>query len=377
MATRSNRRRLELTAKERTELERIRVSRSLPAIRILRARIMLAFVNGDSVAAISTRLGISESMVHDTVTKALKVGALSALQDLPRTGRPNTITPEASEWLVDLACQKPKELGYPHELWTLDLLSRHARKHCEAAGHPSLTRIVRSTVHKLLARREVQPHKMRYYLQERDPDFGAKMAQVLYVYRQVALYRETGLPSELCAVISYDEKPGMQAIANTAPDLPPVPGKYPTVSRDHEYVRHGTVSLLAGLDLLDGSVHGIVRDRHRTVEFIELLDLLDDRYPKGATIRIVLDNHSAHTSRELKAFLEQKPGRFEFVFTPKHGSWLNMVEIFFAKMTNSMLRGIRAASKQEFVDRIEQYLKMVNAEPVVFRWKYRIDEAVV
>ena len=128
---------------------------------------------------------------------------------------------------------------------------------------------------------------------------------------------------------------------------------------------------------MNGSVHGIVRDRHRTVEFIELLKLLDERYPKGFKIRIVLDNHSAHTLRELMAFLETMPDRFEFIFTPKHGSWLNMVEIFFAKMANSMLRSIRAASKQELIDRIEQYLTMVNAEPVVFRWKYKLDEVTV
>jgi transposase len=377
MATSVNRRTLELTVQERVELERISVSRSLPAIRILRARLMLAFAKGDPVAVIAANLNTSESTVHVTVARALDRGVLPTLKDLQRPGRPNIITPEAVEWLVNLACQKPKDVGYPHELWTLDLLSKHAQRHCEAAGHPSLARIVRSTVHKLLSRHEVQPHKMQYYLENRDVDFDAKMAQVLCVYKQVALYREAGLPGDLCAVVSYDEKPGMQAIANTAPDLPPVPGKHRKHSRDHEYVRHGTVSLLAGLDLMNGSVHGIVRDRHRTAEFIELLRLLDERYPKGAKIRIVLDNHSAHTSRELQAFLEERPGRFEFVFTPKHGSWLNMVEIFFAKMANSMLRGIRADSKQEFIDRIEQYLNMVNAEPVVFRWKYKLDEVTV
>jgi transposase len=343
----------------------------------MRARLMLAFSKGDPVSVIASNLNISESTVHVTVRKALDRGVLAALKDVQRPGRPNIITPEAVEWLVNLACQKPKDVGYPHELWTLDLLSKHIRRHCEAAGHPSLVHIVRSTVHKILSRHEVQPHKMQYYLEKRDADFDAKMAQVLCVYKQVALYREVGLPGDLCAVISYDEKPGMQAIANTAPDLPPVPGKHQKHSRDHEYVRHGTVSLLAGLDLMTGTVHGVVRDRHRTVEFIELLELLDARYPKGAKIRIVLDNHSAHISRELQAFLETMPDRFEFVFTPKHGSWLNMVEIFFAKMANSMLRSIRAASKQEFIDRIEQYLSMVNAEPVVFRWKYKLDEVTV
>ena len=377
MATVVKRRQLEFTDKERCELDRISVSRSLPAIKILRARLMLAFAEGDLVSVISANLHISESMVHDTVAKALKIGVLKALKDLQRSGRPNTITPEAVEWLVNLACQKPKDIGYPHELWTLDLLSKHVQRNCVAAGHPSLARIARSTVQKLLSRREVQPHKMQYYLEKRDPDFDAKMDKVLCAYKQVAQYRETGLPDDVCAVVSYDEKPGIQAISNTAPDLPPVPGKHHTLSRDHEYVRHGTVTLLAAIDLIDGSVHGILRGRHRTREFIEFLELLNTRYRQGAKIRVVLDNHSAHISRELKAFLDTMPGRFELVFTPKHGSWLNMVEIFFAKMSKSMLRRIRVESKQELIDRITQYLSMVNAEPVVFRWKYKLDEVTI
>src|SRR5712692_1420219 len=105
--------------------------------------------------------------------------------------------------------------------------------------------------------------------------------------------RRTGLPAEVIGVLSYDEKPGIQAIENTAPDLPPVPGKHGTVGRDHEYRRHGTVSLLAGIDLLNGEVLGLVRERHRSAEFIEFLQLADRHYPTGIKVRIVLANHSA------------------------------------------------------------------------------------
>jgi transposase len=172
--------------------------------------------------------------------------------------------------------------------------------------------------------------------------------------------------------LSYDEKPGIQAIGNTAPDLPPVPGRHATVGRDHEYKRYGTVSLLAGIDLLSGEVLGLVRDRHRSAEFVEFLRLAHQHYPPGARIRMVLDNHSAHISKETRMYLDSVPNRFDFVFTPKHGSWLNLVESFFGKLAKTLLRGIRVNSKAELRARIELYLQEVNEEPVVFKWKYKL-----
>ena len=164
------------------------------------------------------------------------------------------------------------------------------------------------------------------------------MAEVLCVYREVKLIKETAAAaneelSDALAIVSYDEKPGIQAIATTAPDLPPEPGEHATFARDHEYKRHGTVSLLAGIDLLTGQVHALVKDRHRSREFIEFLQLLDAAYPAHTAIKLILDNHSAHISKETKAWLASQPvGRFEFTFTPKHGSWLNLVEGFFSKL---------------------------------------------
>ena len=193
------------------------------------------------------------------------------------------------------------------------------------------------------------------------------MAQVLYVYKEVEMWRQTadqGL-SSMVAVLSYDEKPGIQALENTAPDLPPIPGQQRQWARDHEYIRHGTVSLMAGIDLLTGKVHG---------EFIAFLKRVDQQYPPPTQIRLVLDNHSAHISKETRDYLAQVPNRFEFVFTPTHGSWLNLIESFFGKMAKTMLRGIRVSSKQELKDRIEKYLTEINETPVIFRWKYRMDE---
>jgi transposase len=206
------------------------------------------------------------------------------------------------------------------------------------------------------------------------------MAEVLCVYRKVQLLKKDALankkPREAVAVVSYDEKPGIQAIATTAPDLPPQPGVHPTFARDHEYKRHGTVTLLAGIDLLTGKVHALVKDRHRSREFIDFLKLLNAAYPADTAIHLILDNHAAHISRETRAWLAEQPAdRFRFTFTPKHGSWLNLVEGFFSKLARSVLRHIRVASKQELKERLMAAVDFFNQDPVVHTWTYRLDRA--
>ena len=174
------------------------------------------------------------------------------------------------------------------------------------------------------------------------------------------------------AVLSYDEKPGIQAIATTAPDLPPKPGEHATVQRDHEYKRLGTVTLSAAVDLVSGVVHHAVTQRHRSCEFVDFLKQLDERYPMGSLICILLDNHSAHRSRETQRYLDSQPGRFELVFTPTHASWLNYVETFFSKTARSVLRGIRVASKTELGERLGRYIEACNASPLVPKWRHGI-----
>ena len=228
------------------------------------------------------------------------------------------------------------------------------------------------TVWRILDAANIKPHRIRYYLERRDPDFDRKMAEILMLYQEVNLQSEApSLPGEVVSriTVSVDENPGVQAIGNTAPDRPPQLWKHAETARDHEYVRHGTVSILAALDLHTGEVIANVEERHRSQEFIALLKRLDDHYPKEAVIRIVLDNHSAHISRETMAYLATRPNRFEYVHTPKHGSWLNLVETAFSKMARTFfLRHIRVPSKQELKDRILKGIAEWNANPVVFRW---------
>ena len=374
----SRRSKVQLSPEMLEELVALSGSRTAAAQRVERARMVLAYADGHSVSAIARETRTSRPTVERCLNKALELGVRAALDDLPGRGRKPRLTLDARAWVINLACQKPKDLGYAQELWTTRLLMTHVRRHAAAAGHPSLGRLGRGTVSKILHAGGVQPHKIRYYLERRDPDFDAKMTQVLCVYKQVDLLRQAHDPTgPLTAILSFDEKPGIQAISNTAPDRPPVPGHHATVSRDHEYVRHGTMTLMAGIDLLTGHVHGQVVERHRSREFIDFLRGVDAFYPPDATIRMVLDNHSAHISKETRAYLATRPNRFAFTFTPKHGSWLNLVEAFFGKLARTMLRGLRVASKAELKARLEQHLNELNAEPVVFHWKYGLESLAV
>jgi transposase len=276
-------------------------------------------------------------------------------------------------WLRGEACVKPKERGYPHELWTRRLLAEHARDHGVAAGHASLVRLAPSTVCTILNAPAIKPHKVRYYLERRDPAFERRMAEVIEVYGAAEMVRGLAPNERPVAIVSYDEKPGIQAIATTAPELEPKPDKHPTVQRDHEYKRLGTVTLAAAVDLVTGIVHHAVTQRHRSREFVAFLQMLDAAYPLGILICVLLDNHSAHKSKETRGFLALHPGRFELVFTPTHASWLNYVETYFSKMARSVLRQIRVASKEELASRMRQYIQTADQRPVVPKWASRIN----
>lgn len=198
----------------------------------------------------------------------------------------------------------------------------------------------------------------------------------MLVCRLVEVMRESGrgLDSGLRAFVSHDEKPGIRAIDTTAPELPPAPGRHPTTACDHEYVRHGTVTLMAGLDLLTGYVHAAAVDRHRSREFVAFLRQLDAAYPPQTRIHLILDNQPAHTSKETRAFLATTANRFEFTFAPKHGSWLNLVESFFGKVARTLLHGIRVHSEEELRERIAAYIDRINDEPAVYRWRHQTEE---
>lgn len=369
---------IELSKEEREYLELQTRARTIQAQTVTRARILLLRADAVSIDAIADKVGLNRCSVMLCLKKFKEGGVENALFDAPGRGRNAEITDEEKAWIVNIACQKPIDFGYAAETWTYAKLTSHINKTAEAAGYARLSTIHKSTVNTILDEADIKPHKITYYCENRDPDFDSKMHNVLLVYKQLEMqFDESGMlivsDDTPVHVLSYDEKPGIQAIATTSDDLMP-DEKHSGISRDYEYRRLGTLSLLAAIDLQTGEAIPLVRDKHSSREYIEFLKLLDDKYPKGDKIRIVLDNLKVHTSEMTRKYLASVPGRFEFVFTPKHGSWLNMVEGFFSKMTRQMLRGIRVKSKEELSDRIYKYFAEINEEPIVFHWKYNLDD---
>lgn len=369
---------IELSNEEREYLKLQTRARTIQAQTVTRARILLLRADSVSIDAIADKVGLNRCSVMLCLKKFKEGGIENALFDAPGRGRNAEITDEEKAWIINIACQKPIDFGYAAETWTYAKLTSHINKTAEAAGYTRLSTIHKSTVNTILDEADIKPHKITYYCENRDPDFDSKMHNVLLVYKQLEMqFDESGklIISEDTPiyVLSYDEKPGIQAIATTSDDLMP-DEKHSTINRDYEYKHLGTLSLLAAIDLQTGEAIPLVRDKHSSMEYIEFLKLLDDKYPKGDKLRIVLDSLKVYTSDATRKYLATVPGRFEFVFTPKHGSWLNMVEGFFSKMTRQMLRGIRVKSKEELTNRIYRYFAEINEEPIVFHWKYNLDD---
>ncbi|QEJ96038.1 IS630 family transposase [Treponema phagedenis] len=369
---------LELNPEELTYLESLVRLRTIQAQTLTRARILLLKSKGLSIKETAGKVGYTYRSVALCLKKYKQGGVEHALTDAPGRGNNPEITDEEKSWIINLACQKPTTFGYAAETWTYALLTKHINTTAESAGYLRLATIHKTTVFKILTEADIKPYKIEYYCENRDPDCDRKMHNVLLVYKQLELYFEENKPLQTeegknIHVVSYDEKPGIQAIATTSDDLP-ADETHQCIRRDYEYKRLGTLSLLAGIDLQTGDAIPLVSDSHTSKDYVQFLKILDERYPQEDKIRIILDNLKVHTSKETIRYLSTVPGRFEFVFTPKHGSWLNMIEGFFSKLTRQLLRGMRVKSKTELVNRLYKYFDEINEEPVVFHWKYNLDD---
>jgi len=371
MPRKSQKAKLILSQEAHEQLQKIAQSRTLPVRKVQRANIVLRYSEDTSITNIEKTIHVSRPSIYKWIERALAIGIDEGLKDKYHRPKEPVITEEAKAWVVNLACKKPTDLGYAAEMWTRSALAEHARKYGPAAGHDCLKKAAKATIQRILNEHPVRPHKMAYYLERSDPEFEKKMEEVLCVYKEVALQNEAAQPGDVPSIItvSVDEKPGVQAIKNVAPDIMPEPGKQSRIMRDYEYKRLGTVSILAALDLHKGHVIAQVHDKHRSCEFISLLKEMDAYYPIESTIRVILDNYSAHISKETMKYLASRPGRFQYVHTPKHGSWLNLIETLFSKMARTFLKHIRVQSKEELKERILQGIREMNESPVVHRWK--------
>ena len=371
---------LKLTTDEKNSLECLLRCPTTEARKYIRAKILLLKSDSYTNEAIADKLDITVPTVRLCLQKYFAGGIDNALNDCKGKGRKQEISDDDITWVVNKACQKPLDYGFSAEFWYPASFTRFILSIAVKEGHPRLEHVSEFSLRKILANAKIRPFKVTYYCEKRDPDFDSKMHNVLVIYKQVSLqFDKDGnlLPFEGTPVhtLSYDEKPGIQAIGSTTPDLPPISNteKGSSYMRDYEYIRYGTISLLAAIDLLTGEAIPLVSDTHKSSDFVEFLTRLDAKYPEGDKIRLILDNHSAHTSQETQRYLNNHLGRFEFVFTPTHGFWLNLVEGFFSKLTKQMLQGIRVASKEELSERIYKYFDEINQIPIPYHGSYNLD----
>ena len=294
---------IEITDEDKEYLQQLSKVRTTQAQIVDRARILLQKAEAVPDATIAKGLCIAVNTVRLCVDKYLEGGVQRALFDEYRKGRPVEINSDAIAWMISIACQHPVDLGYSQELWTLKNLHKHIQAHAEEAGFPRLKTVTKARIQQILVQQDIKPFKIKYYCEKRDPDFDAKIHNVLLVYKQVEMqFDEAGeiiIPTDKPVIhtVSCDEKPGIQVLSTTSEELRPT-DKNGVVMRDAEYKRLSTLSLLAGIDLLTGIAIPLVSESHKSSNFINFLKKFDAMDPEGDEIRVICDNHSAHKSKE-------------------------------------------------------------------------------
>ncbi|MHB1954631.1 MAG: transposase [Sulfobacillus sp.] len=317
---------LRLSEADRHYLEQIVQSLQPDNRRLERARILLGYAQGQSLEHIAQQHGLTTSKVRRCVEKALSFGPRSALDDVPRPGRPLRITAEARSWIVSLIFQNPQNLGYSEAHWTERLLAHHIRNNAASLGHPSASNISPGTISKILSAETAQSLHSPYYGDRHAPSFHHTRVPVLHIYQSIE-WRHAGSEKDT-----------------------------------------GPLTLLAGIDLQTAEVRGIVRSQHGGEEFVQWLELLHTQYPKELQIDVVVDHHASHTSQETRAYLATVPNRFEFVFSPTQGNWLNLIECFFVKLLHQFAETLQASSQGVAQNQLEQFLSDINTDAVRFRW---------
>jgi transposase len=335
-----------LDTQQREFLQATARSQTAPHRAVVRARILLGAADGLTNTALAAATGVHVDTVRARRERFGQVG-LAALADAPRPGRPRIYGPEAR---LRITATATSAVPAAQPAWTHRLLA-------DAVGDLGISA---SQVGRILAQADLKPHRVRGWLtRPADPDFFTRAAQVCSVYRHRP-------PATI--VLSVDEKTGITARSHKHPDIPERPGR--PRRREFEYVRHGTVSIIAALDVHTGQVLTDTITRNNSATFIRFLRLLDQTIHPSVTIHLVLDNGASHTAKATGAWLAAHP-RFQIHWTPKHASWLNQVELFFSTLTRRLLRRGDFTSRADLTDKIDQFVLHYDehhAKP--YRWTY-------
>jgi len=330
-----------LSAEEREELTRWSKSRTLPAGDVFKARLILALADGKSYSTVEAELNTSRPTIARWRAR-FEQARMEGLEGQHKGSRPRKATPSVQARILKKTQQKPAD-GSTH--WS-------CRKMAAAVG------VSAATVHRIWTKTRLKPHRLDRYMASDDPAFEEKAADIL------ALYMD---PPQHAAVFCVDEKTAIQALDRLDPVLPLSPGRAET--HGFEYYRHGTLSPYAALDVKTGKVHGKTASRHTSADFIGFLNDLVKQNPAGKEIHIVLDNLSAHKTKAVLEFLDQHP-QVRFHFTPTYSSWLNQVEIWFAKIERDVIaRGV-FTSVADLSRKLMKYIRAYAKTAKPFSWKY-------
>lgn len=331
---------VKLSSTDRVRLEAVVADRNSPQKHVWRARIVLLTSGGCGTAEIMRQTGKAKTAVWRWQERFMQAGVDGLLRDKSRPSRIPPLAPKVAERVVALTLANP-----PGEAthWT-------GRAMTKATG------ISLSAVQRIWRAHGLQPHRVRQFKLSNDPHFAAKLRDI------VGLYLD---PPAHAVVLSVDEKSQIQALDRTQPGLPLKRGRCGTMT--HDYIRHGTTTLFAALNVLDGGVIGRCMQRHRHQEFIRFLNAIEAEVPAGKLIHVILDNYAVHKHPKVIAWLGRHP-RFTFHFTPTSASWLNAVEGFFAKLTKRRLKRGVFHSLVSLQAAINRFIAEINADPRPFRW---------
>jgi transposase len=339
---------LVISAVDRARLEAIVVDRNRPQKHVARARLVLLSADRLDVATVARRTGIGRPAVWRWQRRFAEEGVAGLLRDKTRTPGKAPLGDEAVRQIVAMTCAEP-----PGEAthWT-------GRAMAAAVG------VSLRSVQRIWAAHKLQPHRVRTFKRSRDPAFLAKLEAIVGLYMA---------PPRHAVILSVDEKPQLQALDRTQPGLPAKPGRCATMT--HDYERHGTTTLFAALNVLDGTVLGRCMQRHRHQEFLRFLNAVEAAVTAGKLVHAVLDNYATHKHPKVRAWLARHP-RWTFHFTPTSGSWLNAVETFFSALTRRRLRRGLFRSIVELQAAINRYIAEHNDDPAPFVWTKTADQIV-
>lgn len=306
-----------------------------------RARIVLASAAGQSGFAIGAQLQLSRPTVSRWLDRYAADGVAGLMADKPRSGRPKQVDAAQAAAIVRRTLHEPPPDGGTH--WSGRLMAKTIGVH-------------QTTIARLWKAHGLKPHRFSYFKLSKDPEFVAKLRDV------VGLYLD---PPKRAVVFSVDEKSQIQALDRTQPGLPLKKGRAGTFT--HDYKRHGTTTLFAGLNVATGDIAHACLPRHRCPEFLRFMTQLERQVPKGLSLHVILDNYATHKTPDVDRWLRRHP-RVHFHFTPTSASWLNLVERFFSELTTRQLRRLAVTSVANLEAAIDQYIARRNTDPTPFAW---------